>query len=425
LIYKTLFLVFLFSSSILLSQTEIDITFDSDGLQIEGTLALPEGDGPFPCLVLVHGSGANDRDQTITLSGGNAVCLYPELLGQTIRNFKDISDFLSVNDIAVLRYDKRSFTHGPNLNPVTITPNDFITDAGNAVDFLISHDNIDNDCIILGGHSQGSTLIPVLGKERDDIAGLISLAGPVTTIDTLLAEQFRNLFEICASDPITGNDIANQIYDEFSLLFDGQISQNVPLEIQIPGNPPQDFPLGFPIFFADWHELGTNVIQNYNDADIPLLFLQGTNDFNVPFENANRFENSLTNEAVQVNLFDDVNHFLTPNDSPLVSQPLLDTLKNWILNLKDFTTSTQILENKSSVLIQRQQNLLRIEVGPFKENITVIVSDFLGQILKRETLKNSTHDIPLSDIYANEIIVAIFHENRLIASKKIIEIEKN
>ena len=74
---------------------ELDVTIGEGLWKLAGTITLPNGEGPFPGVVLVHGSGPNDRDETI---GPN-------------KTFKDIAWGLATNGIAVLRYDKRTFTH--------------------------------------------------------------------------------------------------------------------------------------------------------------------------------------------------------------------------------------------------------------------------------------------------------------------------
>jgi len=166
---------------------EEQITFQSENLTLHGTLSIPEnGNSPFPLAILVHGSGPNDRNQTITLSGGNSQCLYPNLLNQTIRNFKDIADHLSEKGIAVLRYDKRTFTHGQTLNASEILVSDFVMDIESAISFGKSRSEIDVNNIFLIGHSQGSSLIPIAANNATGIKGLISHAGATTPIDSLL-----------------------------------------------------------------------------------------------------------------------------------------------------------------------------------------------------------------------------------------------
>ena len=212
------------------------ITFQSNGLTLNGTLSIPiDGNEPYPLAILVHGSGPNDRNQTITLSGGNALCLYPELFNQTIRNFKDIADYLSANGIAVLRYDKRTFTHAQTLNEADILVSDFTTDIESAISFSQTRNEINENEIFLVGHSQGSSLIPIAAKNTENVKGLISLAGPTTPIDSLLPEQFRDIYIYCANDPTTGENVANQFYNQFQEIRNGTFPLDEQIMINIPG----------------------------------------------------------------------------------------------------------------------------------------------------------------------------------------------
>ena len=405
---------------LLCAQVEEEITFESDGLTLNGTLSLPDEEGPFPVLLLLHGSGPNDRNQTITLNDGNSLCLYPELFGETITNFKDISDYLVQHGIAVLRYDKRSFTYPNSLNPITITPYDFIEDASRAIDFLLERDDIDPSCIVLGGHSQGSTLIPVLGINRNDIRGLVSLAGPVSPIDSLLAEQLRAIYTDCANDPITGNTVANLIYDEFALLRAGEIPNNEPVSIEIPGNPSQVLNFGFPTFYKDWIDLGDSVISNYDISDLPLLFLQGDADFNVPVDNAVRFENNLSSDSTEVIIFEDVNHFLTPNNDSKVSDVLLDTLVNWILGLKITThVYENIIDHQKDIALKIQSNSLNVKIlNGFSDNMDVIIFNIKGEVFKRQKLQNPETNISLDSFEYDHCFISIIKNSSLVFTKK-------
>ena len=111
-----------------LKAEDIQVTFASDTLTLNGTLSIPNGTGPFPTVVFVHGSGPNDRDQTLHITGGNAQCLYPGIYNDTVRNFQDLASAFRDYGIAVLRYDKRTFTYQTELDPKEIIPYDFITD---------------------------------------------------------------------------------------------------------------------------------------------------------------------------------------------------------------------------------------------------------------------------------------------------------
>jgi hypothetical protein len=144
--------------------TEEEVSVGKGLLSLPGTLALPKGDGPFPAVVLVHGSGPNDRDETI---GPNKL-------------FRDLAHGLASRGIAVLRYEKRTKHHpimmALAVNRITVKE-ETVDDAVAACDVLASHEKIDPTRILVLGHSLGGMLIPRIGKAKDGIAGFISLAG--------------------------------------------------------------------------------------------------------------------------------------------------------------------------------------------------------------------------------------------------------
>ncbi len=133
-------------------------------MRLPGTLSLPLGNGPFPAVVLVHGSGPNDRDETI---GPN-------------KPFRDLAHGLASRGTAVLRYEKRTKQH-PILMSLTrssvTVKEETIDDAVAAVEVLRNHNKIVPNRIFVLGHSLGGMLIPRIAKAEAGIAGLRPGAG--------------------------------------------------------------------------------------------------------------------------------------------------------------------------------------------------------------------------------------------------------
>jgi len=139
---------------------DVTIRHEAAGFDLAGTLTLPEGAGPFPAVVLVSGSGQQDRDGTIA----------------DHKPFLVVADALSRAGIAVLRYDDRG-VGGSGGDPSAATTASFAADAGAALDWLRARPEIDPGRIAVVGHSEGGIIAAMLGAVRRDLAAIVLLAG--------------------------------------------------------------------------------------------------------------------------------------------------------------------------------------------------------------------------------------------------------
>ncbi len=152
---------------------ERDTTVGDGERALPATLALPKGQGPFPAVVLVHGSGAHDRDETI---GPN-------------RPFLDIARGLAAQGIAVLRYEKRTHARPQDYADGVDIDSETTDDALLAVARLRQTPGIDASRIFVLGHSQGGMMAPRIGMRDPAIAGLILFAAPARNLLDILVEQ--------------------------------------------------------------------------------------------------------------------------------------------------------------------------------------------------------------------------------------------
>ncbi len=221
---------------------------------LPGTLTLPEGDGPFPAVLLVAGSGPHDRDETI---GPN-------------KPLRDLAAGLARHGIASLRYDRRTYVHARRMIGEAITVDDEVTDDALAGAHLLARQpGVDPHRLFVLGHSLGAMMAPRIGRRDPQLAGLILLAAPTRALLEVSAEQVREqgqrhhrtAAQIAASE--------QAIAAERKLLADAD-PRHPPTGSF--GNVPQSY----------WLSL-----HSYRQVDVakrlsmPMLILQGDSDFQV------------------------------------------------------------------------------------------------------------------------------------------------
>jgi pimeloyl-ACP methyl ester carboxylesterase len=151
---------------------EVVIHNDNAGVSLSGTLTVPRGSGPHPAVVLISGSGPQNRDE--------------EIAGH--KPFLVLADFLTRNGIATLRYDDRGVA-GSTGDFSSATSLDFMEDATAALKFLRAQKRIDNKKCGLLGHSEGGMIAQMMAAENKDIAFVVLLAAPGVPTPRLLLTQ--------------------------------------------------------------------------------------------------------------------------------------------------------------------------------------------------------------------------------------------
>ena len=151
-----------------------DVKFSSKaaGVMLGGTLTMPEGKGPHPAMILITGSGAQDRDET--------------LFGH--KPFAVIADHLARRGIAVLRYDDRGVGQSTGTFKGA-TSADFALDAEGAFEYLLTRRELDRKRLGVGGHSEGGVVGPMVAARRKDVAFLVMLAGTGVNGEQVIYEQ--------------------------------------------------------------------------------------------------------------------------------------------------------------------------------------------------------------------------------------------
>ena len=295
---------------------EVNVTVGIGEWELPGTLTLPKGEGPFPAVVLVHGSGPSDRDESI---GPN-------------KPFKDLAWGLASKGTAVLRYEKRTKEYPEKSASQTnfTLQDEIIDDVIEAIDVLNATGRIDQERMFVLGHSLGGMIGPRIAEQDDRLAGLIILAGSTRGLEDLFLEQtiyLANLDgEIDENEAIQIAYIQEQVEKVKELnISEGELALGVPKT--------------YWQYLADY-----NPLETARNLSIPLLILQGERDYQVTLEG----DFSIWNETfygddnVTLKTYEMLNHLFISGSGPStdaeylvmghVEEEVIDDITQWIVN---------------------------------------------------------------------------------------------
>lgn len=235
---------------------------------LPGTLAMPTSTGKVPAVVLVHGSGPHDRDETI---GPN-------------RPFLDIARGLAQQGIAVLRYEKRTKARPQDFASGNYTMDEETTnDAVAAVAALRTASGIDPDRVFVLGHSQGGMLAPRIAEKSGHVAGLILLAAPARSLLTLLPEQNRYLVNLDGTISAAEQAHLDKLDAQIAAVRSGaDVAAS-------------DSPLGVPANY--WRSIeAVDPVADAQASKLPLMLIHGGRDFQVVDADWQSWRNALASD---------------------------------------------------------------------------------------------------------------------------------
>lgn len=160
-------------------EKEVEFMNDKFNIRLAGTLTVPQGKGPFPAVIMITGSGAQNRNE--------------EIMGH--KPFMVIADWLTRNGIAVLRYDDRGVGKSQG-NYAASTSIDLATDATAAFSYLKADPAINPGMIGFIGHSEGGLIAPIIASENKAVAFIVSLAGPGLPGDRIISRQSADISRV-------------------------------------------------------------------------------------------------------------------------------------------------------------------------------------------------------------------------------------
>lgn len=327
-----------------------DITFENakDNITLAGTFTYPQGKGAFPAVALITGSGAQNRDE--------------ELMGH--KPFLVLSDYLTRNGIAVLRFDDRG-SYASKGNFATATTFDFAKDAEAAVQYLKTRKEVNKKKIGLIGHSEGGIIAPMVAVNCKDVSYIVLMAGPGIPGSEILMLQQKLIGQ---ANGIKEEDlkITAELNSHIFKMID-EISDTDTLKVKITNyliEKSKEFPdLKIPegkkindMIDLQLQQLLTPWMLNfirYNPAPMlekvkcPVLAINGSKDLQVPSEvNLKAIENALNkgkNKNFTIKEMSNLNHLFqecktgSPNEYAGIEQTIspsaLDAILTWIKGL--------------------------------------------------------------------------------------------
>ncbi len=301
------------------NEEDVRFTNSVDQIDLAGTLTLPHSGSSFPAVILISGSGPQDRDETF----------------MTHKPFLVLADHLTRNGIAVLRFDDRGFGESEGDHAVA-TSLDFATDVEAAVEYLSSRSEINPNQIGLAGHSEGGLIAPIVASRNDDVAFMILLAGPgvngleiqkqqvesfgpLMGLTTELIEvEKSNLEEI--AEIVRTHEIGEELAVSLTTYFDERLGD---VE-EVQGMTKGDFiQRQIPELNRPWYKYfidhePTNFLSQVN---IPTLAISGDKDIQVPPSNLEAIEDAISDkELITVIEYSGTNHLFQECSTCLMSE---------------------------------------------------------------------------------------------------------
>ncbi|HZL96089.1 MAG TPA: alpha/beta fold hydrolase [Vicinamibacterales bacterium] len=268
------------------------VIVDAGGWPLPGTVSMPAGSGPFPGVVLVHGSGPNDRDESI---GPN-------------KPFRDLAEGLASRGIAVLRYDKRTRVHAARVAPLGdfTVKEEVVDDAVAAARTMRETNGIRADRVFVLGHSLGGMLAPRIAAADPTIAGLILMAAAVKPLEQAIVDQTRYMALL-----------DGKVTTEEQAALDAATKLATDVRALKPGDPPI-VSTSFSVPASYWLDLrGYDPPSAASRLKQPMLVLQGERDYQVTMDDFAAWKTALGSRAnVLLKSYPALNHLFIAGSGP-------------------------------------------------------------------------------------------------------------
>lgn len=295
--------------------TEEAITVKTGAFELPGTLTRPKTPEKCPAVVLVHGSGPHDQDETIFDN----------------KPFRDIAAGLASHGIAVLRYEKRTHKYGAEMNPHEIgLEEETIDDALSAVALLRGRSDLDSNRIFVLGHSLGGIAAPFIVQRDPRIAGIILMAGTPRPLLDLVEEQVEY---IAMLDGRLDEEESKQLAE----------IRKVKTRIRNGTFDAKDTLLGAPAaYWKKVDELRPGAAAAALTPKCRILVIHGGRDYQIDAKSLDAWKKALDGRSqVTFHVFDTLNHLMIAGEgksSPaeyqkkgFVDEAVIEVIRDWIL----------------------------------------------------------------------------------------------
>ncbi|HEX2167808.1 MAG TPA: alpha/beta fold hydrolase [Longimicrobiales bacterium] len=290
---------------------EGEVRVGADPWLLPGTLSIPVQGGPHPAIVLVHGSGPHDRDETV---GGTKV-------------FRDLAWGLASRGIAVLRYEKRTKVHGAKMGAEVTVEEEVIEDALAALELVRAHPAVDADQVYIAGHSLGAQLAPEIARRDGSVAGAILLAAPARPIGEVMTEQLEYLAGLPQNAAPQAQAQLAAALEQVRLLTTGEAADTQ----MVMGAPAS--------YFRDLAR--RDAVAEALRLDVPLLVLQGERDYQVTMSDFAIWNDALEDRSdTTLKSFPSLNHLFVAGSGPatpaeyarpgFVAEDVVTTIRQWV-----------------------------------------------------------------------------------------------
>ena len=241
--------------------------------QLPGILTLPKGEGPFPAVVLIHGSGASDKDETV---------------GQ-LKPFRDLAEGLAAQGVAVYRFDKRSYVYGVQMtaNKQITLVDESIEDAVNAVQLLAGQDRIDPERILVLGHSLGANAVPAIARALEE--------APVKACGFIMLASTPRPLDVVAREQIGYQQALGLLTEEEQEMYNGMLQDLDKLQ-EIDSLTEDDKIMGAYVSYWKWLA-DYDILQAADEITQPVLLLQGEEDYQVTMEDYGIWKDAMGEKA--------------------------------------------------------------------------------------------------------------------------------